>query len=306
MTGDDRLRAATAVVVNWNSHEFTTRCGAALLDDGLLPERLVLVDNGSSDDSAAVLQDRFPASAHVRIAENIGYARAANRGAAAQHAETYYFVNNDAFVERPGSLGSLARALERERVGIVVPRLLNVDLTLQRSAVPLPTPLATLSLALGVGRVLPNRYRPLWSTRWDHASSRVIRASRGAVVTIRGEVWRLLGGWFEADAMFGEDLDLSWRAVKAGWATWFDHDAVFVHVGNVSGLPDVQRAKLTSAATRKVIERQLSAPRAGIALMNLSLGHFVRAAAFRAAGRHDDAVCSLVSAKAHWPLRRPG
>jgi GT2 family glycosyltransferase len=305
VTGDDRLRGATAVVVNWNSHELTVRCAESLLADGLAPERLVLVDNGSANESAAILRERFPSSPQVAIAENIGYARAANRGAAEQEAAQYLFVNNDAFVHGAGSLRLLIEALERDEVGIAVPRLFNPDLTLQKNAVPLPTPLAALSLALGVSRFLPNRYRPLWSTHWDHASSRVIRASIAAVIAVRGEVWRSLGGWAEADSMYGEDIDLSWRALEAGWVTWFEHDATFVHLGNSSGLEDVERARLTSSATRNVIERQLSGPRATAALTTFSLGHLLRAGVFRLAGRRTAASCSLAAAKATWPLGRP-
>jgi GT2 family glycosyltransferase len=304
VTGDDRLDAVTAVVVNWNSHELTIRSAESLLADGLSAERLVLVDNGSTNDSARILRERFPSSAHVAITDNIGYARAANRGAAQQHAEAYLFVNNDAFVHGAGSVRRLTEALERDGIGIAVPRLLNPDLTLQKNVVPFPTPLAALSLSLGVSRFLPNRYRPLWSTHWDHASSRVVRASRAAVIAVRGEVWRALGGWAEADSMYGEDIDISWRAVRAGWATWFEHDATWVHLGNASGLEDVERARQTSAATRKVIERQLSVPRATAALTTFSLGHLLRAGAFGLAGRRTAALCALAAAKANWPLHR--
>lgn len=304
MSGGDRLRTATAVVVNWNTPDLTIRCVASLLDDGLSPDRLVLVDNGSSDGSAAILRERFPASKHLSIEQNVGYARAANRGAAQQDATTYFFVNNDAFVQTPGTLCLLAAALDRDGVGIAVPRLLNTDLSLQRNAVPLPTPLAALSLATGVSRVLPNRYRPLWSTRWDHGSSRVIRASRGVALAVRGDLWRLLHGWAEGDWMFGEDIDLSWRASKAGWATWFEHDATFVHLGNASGFGDVQRAKLTALATRRVIEGQLTTVGSTTALTSLSLGHLARAGAFTVLGRRTASACSLAAAKAYWPTSR--
>jgi GT2 family glycosyltransferase len=306
VTGDDRLDAVTAVVVNWNTHELTTQAAESLLTDGFSAERLVLVDNGSTNDSAAILRARFPSSTHVAIPDNIGYARAANRGAAQQHAQAYLFVNNDAFVHDGGSVRRLIAALARDTIGIAVPRLLNPDLTLQKNVVPLPTPLAALSLSLGVSRFLPNRYRPLWSTHWDHASSRVIRASSAAVIAVRGDVWRSLGGWVEADSMYGEDIDISWRALHRGWATWFEHDATWVHLGNASGLEDVERAKQASAATRKVIERQLSAPRATATLTAFSVGHLLRAGVFRLAGRRTAAACALVVAKANSPLRRSG
>ena len=124
MTGDDRLDAVTAVVVNWNSHELTTRSVESLLADGLTAERLIVVDNGSTNDDAKILRERFPSSVHVAISANIGYARAANRGAAEQpQADAYLFVNNDAFVHDAGSVRILIEALEQDGIGITVPRL---------------------------------------------------------------------------------------------------------------------------------------------------------------------------------------
>ena len=104
--------------------------------------------------------------------------------------------------------------------------------------------------------------------------------------------------------MYGEDIDISWRALRGGWATWFEHDATWVHLGNASGLEDVERSRQTSTATRKVIERQLSVPRATATLATFSLGHLLRAGVFGLAGRRTAASCALVAAKANWPLRR--
>ena len=304
VVANDALGAAAAVVVNWGTADLTTRSAQALVADGLPPERLVLVDNGSEDDSAQVLRARFPHAHHLTIAENVGYARAANRGAKLLDADAYFFINNDAFVDAPGSLRLLRAALDGPSVGLAVPRLLNADLTLQPNAVPLPTPLTAMSLASGASRLLPNRLRPRWSTHWDHGRSQVIRASRAAVIAVRGAVWRTLGGWAEEDWMFGEDIDLSWRALKAGWLTWFEHDATFIHLGNSSGFDSVRRVRLTSTATRRVIERQLPGAQATAALATLSAGHLARGVAFTALRRKLKASCSFTAATTYWPGNR--
>ena len=299
------LDSMTAVVVNWNLPEMTIRCVEALIADGLPAERLVIVENGSDASSTDALRRRFPSSRLVRLEENIGYARAANRGASEQLAGSYIFVNNDAFVELPGSLERLTSALAHSGVGIAVPRLLNPDKTLQRNVVPLPTPLVALCLAIGASRIVPNRIRPFWSNWWDHATSQVVAASSGAVIAVRGDVWRQLGGWPEQDWMYGEDLDLSWRAAKVGWNTWFEHDAVFVHLGNASGFVDVERMWLTSTATRRLMERELQPVQAKIALAAFSAGYLARAILFKALRREREACLAWVALRAYSPIARP-
>src|SRR4051812_1864007 len=74
----------TAVVVlNWNLADMTLRCVASLIDDGITPQEIVVVDNGSKPGEADRLRNELPAGVHVlSLPENIGYARASNAGAA--------------------------------------------------------------------------------------------------------------------------------------------------------------------------------------------------------------------------------
>ena len=102
---------------------------------------------------------------------NVGFARGNNAGAAALGGGAYLFVNSDAFVHRPGSVGRLVDALAAPGVGVAVPRLLNEDLTLQPSVVPTSSPLPELVRASGLSRFVPNRLQPALGTHWDHSES---------------------------------------------------------------------------------------------------------------------------------------
>lgn len=277
----ERLAATTAVVVNWNLADLTVRCVTALADDGMPLERIVVVDNGSDDDSVERLERELPRCRLVTLPSNIGYARAANVGARDLEGETYLFVNNDAFVERPGSVARLVAALEREGVGIAVPRLLNDDRTLQPSVVPLSTPVNALVRATGLSRFVPNRWQPRWSTHWDHSRSQRVDAANGTVTAVRGDLWRALGGWAERDWMFSEDIDLCWRTRKRGLRTWFEHHAVFVHLGNTTGAQhwsDAKRAEMVSRSDAALIRTELDPPRAVVTIVFVCAGLAARGA----------------------------
>src|SRR5690606_9059782 len=87
----------------------------------------VLVDNGSTDDSVALVRERFPRVRLVALARNTGFAAGHNHGISASRGVYVATLNNDAIPE-PGWLEALVAAAERDqRVGMVASKLLFYD-----------------------------------------------------------------------------------------------------------------------------------------------------------------------------------
>ena len=232
----------------------------ALVGDGVPGDRIVVVDNGSRDDSFARLRERFPRSIVLRLEENVGYARAMNHGARALEGESYLLANSDAFLHRPGSVAAMLAALADERVGVVAPRVLNEDLTLQPTVMPTNSPGVALVRASGLSRLIPNRWQPHWSTHWDHSSSREIRGADGAVLLVRAGDLAAARGVRRTDAHVRGGPRPCWRARKLGWRIWFARDAEFVHLGAGAtrrhwGSPE--RAELIGESESGMIARNL-------------------------------------------------
>jgi GT2 family glycosyltransferase len=280
----DRL---TVVALNWETPDLTLRCVRALVGDGVPPGRIVVVDNGSSDDSVERFRAELPDSVVLALPENVGYARAANAGARELPGDAYLVTNNDAFVHRPGSVRAMVEALTRETVGFVVPRLRNEDLTLQPTVRPLPTAGVSVLRATGLGRLVPNRWQPAWSHHWDHAGSREIIAADGAVVLLDAETWDRLGG----------------RKV------WFCAEAEFVHLGNATGSrrwTNPERATMIGREESKLLFEQLSRPGAAVAIAATSLYHTWRAAAFVLQGDRTAAAATRAARSAYLQGLRAG
>jgi N-acetylglucosaminyl-diphospho-decaprenol L-rhamnosyltransferase len=294
MTGLTRL---TVVIANWGTPDLTIRSARAAIADGVPPERVVVVDNGSDDDSYARFQDELRSCELVRLEENVGFARASNLGARTLPGEAYLFVNNDAFVEKPGSIAVLLACLGDEKVGVVAPRVLNPDLTLQPTVVPTSSPLVELVRASGLSRFLPNAVQPSWSTHWDHTAAREVQAVNGAVLLVRDRPWEELGGFDEQAYMYAEDLDLCWRAGLNGWKVWFTPEAEFVHLGNVASgrhWSNPRRAEMIGRAEGAMIRRHLSRPSASITIGLIAAGLAARWALFSVL-RDQEAAASLRS-----------
>jgi GT2 family glycosyltransferase len=275
------------VILNWRTADYAVRAARALIVDGATPARVVVVDNGSADGSAAQLRTALPECEIVELEENLGFARANNAGAATCPGAAYMFVNSDAFVQGPGSVDLLLSALDDPTVGLAVPRLLNQDLTLQPSVVPISTPLPELVRASGLSRFMPDSLQPRLGTYWSHGVSRDVQAADGAVILIRGRTWDELGGFDESLYMYAEDHELFGRAADRGWRTRFVADAVFVHLGGASARrrwDPPARAERIARGEARVIRARLGPFRSRLTLFLMAAGVGLRSVFHRLRG----------------------
>ena len=109
------------IVVNWNTPALTTVCLENVRRYTRVPYELIVVDNGSSDGSADILERVAGVSRLIRLPTNLGFAGGYNRGIEAAHPENdVVLLNSDAFVTR-GWLQRLSACMVRKGAGLVGP-----------------------------------------------------------------------------------------------------------------------------------------------------------------------------------------
>ncbi len=211
------------VTVNWNSGDLLRHCveslPAAITPDFVL-EKMVIVDNASTDDSANVLKAQGVPLTVLRNTENRGFAFACNQGAALAQADYLLFLNPDTRL-----LGdSLAPALgfmedpANARVGILGIRLIGDTGEPQRSCAREPTPGRIMAQAVGLDRICPGLFPPHFMSEWDHADTRPVEQVMGAFLIIRRSLFEFLGGFDDRFFVYFDDVDLCLRARQAGWS----------------------------------------------------------------------------------------
>jgi GT2 family glycosyltransferase len=301
------LGGVSVIVLNWRTPEYTIRAVQALVADGVPPDRVLVVDNASGDNSVEQIRSAVPGIELLATEANLGFARANNLAARALPADrAYLFVNSDAFVHRPGSVDRLVQALEQPGVGLAVPRLLNADLTLQPTVAPFSTPLPELVRASGLSRFVPNPLQPRLATHWDHGRSRAIQAAIGPVLMVSAELWRAVGGFTERHFMYAEDLDLFWQAAQRGWGARFEADSEFVHLGGASVLKrwgNAQRAERVARAEVEMLREHLGPGRSLLTILIMAAGVGGRALYHRRRG--DPAAAETQLAWMRGYLTRP-
>jgi len=230
---DDNL---DIVIVNWNSGALLRSCleslaAAQLGEVGV--GRIVVVDNGSTDESLVNVERIHPPILLMRNDRNLGFSVACNLGAAHSHAKYLLFLNPDTRVFSD----SLKHPLQfmddpaSESVGICGIRLLDHEARTSRTCCRFPTGATFVYKAIGLDVLLPRLFRSYVMTHWDHAQSARVDHVIGAFYLVRRSVFEQLGGFDERFFLYLEDLDFSLRARRAGWSTHYLAEVCAYHEG---------------------------------------------------------------------------
>lgn len=257
------------VIVSWNVRELLSACLDSVFAEASrsgLRARVVVVDNASTDDSPAMVRDRFPGVDLIPNPHNPGFGAANNQGIKflqtsnpklqtsrlqslisnpqspitnPQLPACIVFLNPDTAV-RPGALAALLDFLhDHPRAGAAGAKLLNPDGSLQHSAFRFPGVVqAGLDLFPPGGRFQRLLDSPI-NGRYPRALYEGGKPFRvdfplGAAFAVRGEVVRATGGFDERYHMYCEEIDWHWRIARAGWERWCVPAAEVVHHGGQS------------------------------------------------------------------------
>ena len=213
----------SVVIPNWNGEAWLRICLPALARQTIPGFEIIVVDNGSTDGSLDYVARHHPAIRCLRNGENLGFSRAVNQGIQAAGGDYIALLNNDT-EPAPDWLGQLAACMERH------PGLFSVGSKMlcyrNRDRIDdAGDGYTALGFAFRHGDGLPDG--PDWPSR------EVFAACAGAAL-YRKDLLLELGGFAESFFAYVEDVDLGWRARRAGYRNWFCAESVVWHVGSAS------------------------------------------------------------------------
>ncbi|GJQ20569.1 MAG: glycosyl transferase [Bacteroidia bacterium] len=194
------------------------------------PCEIIVVDNGSTH------SDRLPAGIHfLRNDQNRGYGAANNRASEEARGDVLLFLNNDTVTTMDFVSPVLEEFVNDPRIGIVGPKILNTDGTLQLSNGPLPSLRVEISDKI-LYRLVGKKWGPALRYAARARTRRETEWVTGAALFIRKDLFRKLGGFDERFFMFFEDKDLCARARLHGYLVRFVPEVSVIHLrGGSSG-----------------------------------------------------------------------
>lgn len=241
------------IIVNWNTRDLLAGCLQSVYGERLsvngdqIPTtdhrspftgyrspitETIVVDNASTDGSAAMVRERFPWVQLIENRQNVGFARANNQAICHSRGRYVLLLNSDTVVHA-GALGRLVAFMEAQpQAGACGPRLLNGDGTLQPSAHPMLTPGREFWRLAFLERLWPRAtYR---QESWDTTTPRPVEVIKGACLLLRRAALDQVGLLDDRYFMYTEEVDLCYRLAQAGWGLWRLPQAVVTHFGEAS------------------------------------------------------------------------
>lgn len=210
----------SVVVVNWNGRELLGPCLEGLRQQRRQDFEVLLVDNASSDGSAAWVRTHFPEVRVIENARNLGFAGGANAGFAAAEGDCLVVLNNDTRPE-PQFLEALVEAAREDaRVGMVAGVLVFAHR---------PAYIASAGIRMQWDGVAIDHLAGQPRSLLPDTPVEIFGPSGGAALYRRAMIQEI--GPFREDLFaYLEDAELAWRARLAGWRCLLAPDAVVHHV----------------------------------------------------------------------------
>lgn len=244
--GWDERPLVSVLVLNWNGKRFLRPCLRSLLGNTCPHVELILVDNGSTDESVSLVRSEFPEVRIVGHNDNLGFSQGYN--VAVSHAKGRFliFLNNDTVVKRGWLVPLIQHLIDNRDVGITTSKILFQGTQVVNTAG------GYLKLWTGVGELgygQPEEALP---------AGRLIEPfyASGAAMAIRRDLFEQLGRFDDRMFAYGEDLDLSWRARLAGYRIVHISESIVYHhlSGTWGGLNPRKVRMVTSHYIRAMLK----------------------------------------------------
>lgn len=240
------------IILNYNTKDLLRDClrsVAGAMAGGFVYE-VIVVDNASTDGSAAMIKKEFPQIKLIESKKNLGYAGGNNLGLKVATGKYLLFLNSDVII-KPDALKKAIRFMASDqKIGATTPKTMLVsggmDPDCHRG---FPTPWASVCYFLGLEKLFPKskifgQYHKFYL---DLNKSHEIDAGFGTFMIVPREALEQVGNWDEDYFFYGEDLDLFYRIKKAGWKVMFYAEPLLTHYKGASSGLRKESSKITMA-----------------------------------------------------------
>jgi GT2 family glycosyltransferase len=222
MISGEGSHKVSIIVVNWNGERFLKDCLGALLGQSYSNCEIILVDNGSSDNSVRFAREKFPEVKVVELKENEGFTGGNAAGLEIAQGAFIALVNTDARADETWLQNLIEPMVGDGTVGICASKLIFTDsLTLNSAGDGLTT--------AGVGF-----NRGLGGNAADFKTPEFVFGACGAAVLYRRRMLDEIGFLDDDFFLYDEDTDLNFRAQLAGWKCAYVPTAIAYHVANAT------------------------------------------------------------------------
>lgn len=239
------------IIVTWNGKEFLDKCLQSIFDNvSNCRFETIVVDNASIDGAPDLVKEKYPQVRLIRNSENLGFAKANNIGIKESTGEYVCLINSDVVVLK-NCLELMCQYMnEHPKIGVLGPKVLYPDNSLQLSCREFPTLWKNMCHAMALDKLLPNSdfFSGYEMVNWPHDSVREVDYLSGCFMMVRQSAIEHVGLLDDDFFFYAEDKDWCKRFWKTDWKVVYYPRAKAIHYESGSADKDpvkfyVQQAK---------------------------------------------------------------
>ncbi|MEW6196926.1 MAG: glycosyltransferase family 2 protein [Bacteroidota bacterium] len=222
------------IIVQHNNQNLTIQAIESISSNLSKDYEVIVVDNGSSDNDPNLLYELFPDIKLIVNKVNLGFGKANNIGAERAGGGTLLFLNNDTIIKSDfiEYIDNIFR--DESSVGIIGPKLLNEDFSLQLSYDNLPSIINEFVTKFS-SKLFYKNFKPVVKLKSrNYSQKKYVEFITGAALFIRKKIFIELGGFDEQIFMYFEDADLCKRVIDYGYKILFVPNIEIVHLRGAS------------------------------------------------------------------------
>ena len=229
------------IILNYNVKYFTDACLQSVLkavtDDNV---EIIVADNNSTDGSRQYFEGRYPGVKFLWFEQNHGFGKAYNKAVAQAQGEYLLFLNPDTLVSE--DILKQFKEFARNHPGLGIAGGKMIDGTgnfLPESKRGIPTPVVALSKLTKLYKLLNFKpFNTYYASYLNENETGEVPVLTGALMFMKKSVFESAGGFDEQFFMYGEDIDLSYRILKAGYKNYYLPKAKIIHFKGESSRRD--------------------------------------------------------------------
>jgi hypothetical protein len=219
------------LIVNYKNKEKTLRCIESIIQSDLagLDYEMIMVDNNSADGSFEEIKKRHPEVKSLSSEHNRGMGGGNNLAALGATGEFLLVLNNDTLVKNDSIKKLIDFYRSRTDAGLLGPKLLYPDGSLQYTCLRFPGILTPLYRRTFLGQFAKRHLEKFLYMDYDHQAAREVDWVQGSAMLIKRSLFEELSGFDERFFMYFEDIDLCRRIRQAGLKVFYCPEAVMIH-----------------------------------------------------------------------------
>ncbi len=264
------------IIVNYNVKEFLHNSLESILKaSSHFKCEIIVVDNNSDDGSVELVREKFKDVKLIANTSNVGFGCANNQALEISTGKFILLINPDTIVKEDTFIKMIDFFNTNPKCGLAGCKVLNPDGSLQLACRRgFPGPWTSFTKTVGLSSLFPHsklfaRYN---LTYLNENETYEVDAVSGAFMMFRRDVYNSIGGFDPQFFMYGEDLDLCYRAQKAGYKVYYVHNTEIIHYkGESTKRSRIDETKIFYDAMHLFVQKHFSSSFVLVSLLQAAI-----------------------------------